>query len=199
MSEPSGIFRPNTQCFRCGYWTDKNGYILFNPPNDDNMAISNIMRYGPTFAKKFNCMATQEDQIDGLPIRCCSIECCLDMLSDLYKEDEESFSICCIILSKTYNVRIPGLEMLSIDGPQVKISNLNKNPKLLKRWGGNQTYDQYRQGFTMPDFKIEIPEENDEIGQSKLYEETEMLECFDEEASEGEFDTLLIPSLSEEK
>lgn len=163
---PTGPLNPVIQCFRCGYWLYdyianpkilQERYVMMIPPVDEGNQVDTILRYGPDFRKKYDYISHNKPK--GMPIKCCSMECCLDTLSGVYSNDEESFTICCVILSKMYNVRIPGLD-LAIDGPQIQIKNLNKDPKLLSRWGGNQTYETYRAGFTEPDFKLDISHEN---------------------------------------
>lgn len=192
MNDPTGPLNPFIQCFRCGYWLYdyienpeilQERYIMMIPPVDDGNLVDNILRYGPDFRKKFNIISHKKP--DGSPVKCCSMECCLDSLSCIYENDEESFTISCIMLSKIYNVRIPGLD-LHIDGPQILIKNLNKDPKLLSRWGGNQTYEMYRVGFTMPDFKLNIPVD-DEIHTGRFMEDLLVREC--ESASESEANT----------
>jgi len=162
--DPVGPLDPIDQCFRCGYIVSSEiadeGYIIPLPPNDEvSGIIDNIMRYGPSFQKNFTFKsAIKPERIKGLPVKCCSIECCLDILSKIYEEDLESFTICCCLVSKMYNVRIPGLPIV-INGPQIPMKNLNKDIKLLKRWGGSQTYHQYRSGLTMVPYKMDIPDE----------------------------------------
>ena len=183
---------PVIECFRCGYWADNpdapNGYVIFNPPNDNNGTLSNIMRYGPSFASNFDYNSSMKaEDIDGLPIKCCCVECCLDTLSSIYETDDESFTICCIILSKTYQVRIPGLD-LSIDGPQVRIDRLNRDPMLLERWGGTQTYEHYRSGVVMPSFDIKAPVslEDDVEDEFAIMAQDEYINDYDSGEESGE-------------
>lgn len=150
IGDPTGPLDPLNQCLRCGYWIStpeaRQGIVIHGPGGD-------ILRYGPDFIEHDNVeVDIDEEALERTPISMCSINCALDSLSNMFKDDAVMFTAHCVLLGATYSVQIPGLP-INPQNPKKYIidkSSLGKNPKLLKRWGGTIEYGEFRKDFICP-------------------------------------------------
>lgn len=194
------LFNPIKECFRCGYKVKQPHCVFIHTPNDD------VARIGPMFEVNYK-LDIPHDDIEGLPLLMCSVNCALDSLAVMFRNDHETFTVYCILLAAIYDVNIPGL-------PQTKKyhlepTSINKDPKTLLRWGGIESYTKYRRDFICPPSIIEylFDNENDDDLISKVKkpedddiptdphhdydidDEVNLIEVIDEgEVNEGDFD-----------
>lgn len=149
MDDSPNKLNPLEQCFRCGYkiaYTETGKGVLLHGAED-------VLRYGPGFVQdKYELeFEIDEDDIVGQPLLTCSVNCALDSISYLLEKNPEQFTIHCIVLSGAYNVQIPGLPQSKyIKKHILSPTNINNDPKKLKRWGGTLTYEEYRKCFICP-------------------------------------------------
>lgn len=202
------LLNPIIECFRCGYEVKQPQCVFIHTPDD------NVARFGPMFEVNYK-LDIPHDDIEGLPLLMCSVNCALDTLAVMFQKNHEKFTIYCILLAAIYDVNIPGL-------PQTKKyhlepTSINKDPKVLLRWGGTESYSKYRRDFICPPSIVEYlfnkNEDNDDDLISKVKKpedddiptdpthdytmeaEANLIEVIDEgDVNEGDFD-FIEPSL----
>ena len=167
--EPTGDLNPLHECARCGYHVYElhchQGTVICD-------IEGHILRYGPNFVENYKInlpiddIDDAEEYLYGQPVKFCSINCALDTVNIMFKDNPQQLTMFCVMLSGMYNISIPGLPASNPPKRyQVKKEHLNNNPSSLKRWGGNKTYAEFRLGFVSPPcpFTAEFLDQQKEI------------------------------------